>query len=96
MAVQIAKEKGAYVIATASARNHDYLRALGADEIIDYQAMRFDEMAEEMDVVLDTVGGETQERSWKVLKWGNRNDDPVGTGVSRNPGANAARGLPEP
>ena len=70
MAVQIAKGRGAYVIATASARNHDYLRDLGADEIVDYEAMRFDEMAEQMDVVLDTVGGETQERSWKVLKRG--------------------------
>ena len=70
MAVQIAKDRGAYVIATASARNHDYLRELGADEIIDYETMRFDEKAAEMDVVLDTMGGETQERSWKVLKKG--------------------------
>ena len=70
MAVQIAKERGAYVIATASARNHDYLRDLGVDEIIDYETVRFDEMAGEMDVVLDTIGGETQERSWKVLKKG--------------------------
>lgn len=69
-AVQLAKARGAYVVATASARNHDYLRDLGADEIIDYESMRFEEMTEDIDVVLDTVGGETQERSLKVLKRG--------------------------
>ena len=46
------------------------MRDLGADEIIDYETMRFDEIAGAVDVVLDTMGGETQERSWKVLKRG--------------------------
>jgi NADPH:quinone reductase-like Zn-dependent oxidoreductase len=69
-ATQLAKWKGAYVIGTASARNHDFLHRLGADEIIDYQAVRFEEAVREVDVVFDTLGGETQERSWKVLKRG--------------------------
>jgi NADPH:quinone reductase-like Zn-dependent oxidoreductase len=70
LAVQLAKTRGAYVVATASARNHDYLRSLGADEIIDYEHMRFEDLAPAMDVVLDTIGGDTQERSWKTLKPG--------------------------
>jgi NADPH:quinone reductase-like Zn-dependent oxidoreductase len=69
-AVQLAKWKGAYVIGTASAHNHDFLRLLGADEIIDYQATRFEEVVREVDVVFDTLGGDTQERSWKVMKRG--------------------------
>lgn len=69
-AVQLAKWKGAYVIGTASARNHDYLRSLGADEVVDYRAVRFEEAVRDVDVVFDTMGGETQERSWKVLKPG--------------------------
>ena len=70
LAVQLAKTRGAYVVATASARNHDYLRGLGADEIIDYEHMRFEDLAPAMNVVLDTIGGDTQERSWKTLKPG--------------------------
>ena len=70
LAVQLAKWKGAHVIATASAHNHDFLRKLGADQVIDYNTVRFEEAVEPVDVVLDTLGGETQERSWKVLKPG--------------------------
>jgi len=70
LAVQLAKWKGAHVIATASAHNHDFLRKLGADQIIDYKTVRFEETIEPVDVVLDTLGGEIQERSWKVLKRG--------------------------
>jgi len=69
-AVQFAKAKGAYVIGTASKGNVDYVRQLGADEVIDYRAQRFEEAARDIDVVLDTLGGETQERSWNVLKKG--------------------------
>ncbi|QBD76404.1 NADP-dependent oxidoreductase [Ktedonosporobacter rubrisoli] len=69
-AVQIASWAGAHVIGTASGRNLDFLRELGAHEAIDYTATRFDEVVHDVDVVLDTVGGETQERSWKVLKKG--------------------------
>jgi NADPH:quinone reductase-like Zn-dependent oxidoreductase len=69
-AVQLAKWKGAHVIATASTRNQGLLRELGADEAIDYTTQRFEDVAQEVDVVLDTMGGETQERSWNVLKKG--------------------------
>ncbi len=69
-AVQFAKWKGAHVIGTASARNQEFLRELGADEAIDYAAERFEETAREMDVVFDTIGGETQARSWPVLMKG--------------------------
>ncbi|GAC1448182.1 MAG: NADP-dependent oxidoreductase [Desulfuromonadaceae bacterium] len=69
-AVQLAKWRGAHVIATASSHNHDYLRGLGADEVIDYRSVRFEGVTMEVDVVFDTIGGETQERSWQVLKKG--------------------------
>jgi NADPH:quinone reductase-like Zn-dependent oxidoreductase len=69
-AVQLAKWKGAHVIGTASEKNHEMLYELGADELIDYTAQRFEDVAKNIDVVLDTIGGETQERSWQVLKKG--------------------------
>ena len=69
-AVQLAHAKGAYVIGTASKRNQAYLKELGADEAIDYEAVRFEDAVRDMDVVLDTQGGETQTRSWKTLKHG--------------------------
>src|SRR6266481_5238166 len=69
-AVQLAKWKGAYVIGIASARNHDFVRQLGADEVIDYQTKKFKDSARDIDVVLDAIGGDTQQRSWKVLKPG--------------------------
>jgi NADPH:quinone reductase-like Zn-dependent oxidoreductase len=69
-AVQLAKWKGAYVIGTASARNHDLLRDLGVDVAIDYRAVRFEHLVHEVDVVLDLIGGDTQARSWQVLRKG--------------------------
>jgi NADPH:quinone reductase-like Zn-dependent oxidoreductase len=69
-AVQLAKWRGAYVIATASARNDGFLRELGADEVIDYTAARFEDKVRDADVVLDTVGGDTLDRSWGVLRKG--------------------------
>src|SRR5580765_1672611 len=69
-AVQLAKWKGAYIFATASTRNQDLLRELGVDEPIDYTQQRFENVARNIDIVLDTIGGETQERSWSVLKKG--------------------------
>jgi len=69
-AVQLAKWRGAHVIATASIHNHDYLHGLGADEVVDYRAHRFEESVHDVDTVFDTIGGETQERSWRVLKKG--------------------------
>jgi NADPH:quinone reductase-like Zn-dependent oxidoreductase len=69
-AVQLAKWRGAHVITTASAHNHDYLRGLGADEVIDYRSVRFEDVTGDIDVVFDTLGGDTQDRSWQVLKTG--------------------------
>jgi NADPH:quinone reductase-like Zn-dependent oxidoreductase len=69
-AVQLAKWKGAYVFATASTKNQDLLRKLGVDEPIDYTQQRFEDVARNIEIVLDTIGGETQERSWSVLKKG--------------------------
>jgi len=69
-AVQFAKWKGARVIGTASAGNASFLGDLGGDEVIDYQATRFEEALREVDVVLDTIGGDTQRQSWQVLKKG--------------------------
>lgn len=68
MAVQLAKWRGAQVIGTASAHNLAFLRTLGADRVIDYTATRFEAVVRDVDVVLDTIGGETQQRSWPVLK----------------------------
>ena len=68
MAVQLAHWVGANVIGTASVRNRDFLRGLGADEVIDYTSTRFEDMLHDVDVVLDTIGGDTMERSWSVLK----------------------------
>jgi NADPH:quinone reductase-like Zn-dependent oxidoreductase len=67
-AVQLAKWKGAYVFATASTKNQDLLRKLGVDKAIDYTQQRFEDIARNVDIVLDTIGGDTQERSWSVLK----------------------------
>ncbi len=70
MAVQLAKAKGAFVAGTASSRNAQFLRELGVDQVIDYQAARFEEAVRDLDVVFDTIGGDTQERSFRVLKKG--------------------------
>jgi NADPH:quinone reductase-like Zn-dependent oxidoreductase len=67
-AVQLARWRGANVTATASSGNIDFVRALGADNVIDYQATRFEDVVCDMDVIFDGVGGETLERSWSVLK----------------------------
>lgn len=70
LAVQIARARGAYVIGTASARNHDLVRGLGADEMIDYQATDFATAVSDVDVVLDTVGGDYPARSLRTLRRG--------------------------
>jgi len=64
-AVQLAKWKGAHVIGTASGRNQAFLRELGVDEPIDYEKTRFEDVVHDVDMVLDTLGGDTQNRSWK-------------------------------
>jgi NADPH:quinone reductase-like Zn-dependent oxidoreductase len=69
-AVQLALWRGARVIATASSNSADFVRALGADRVYDYRKTRFENLICDVDVVLDTVGDETLDRSWKVLKPG--------------------------
>lgn len=67
-AVQLAKWKGAHVSATASKANADFLRSLGVEDVIDYNATPFEKVARDFDVVVDTVGGDVIERSWPVLR----------------------------
>jgi NADPH:quinone reductase-like Zn-dependent oxidoreductase len=71
-AVQLAHNRGARVVATVCARNLEFVRELGADRVIDYRSVRFEEQVKDVDVVFDTVGGETLDRSWQVLKPGGR------------------------
>jgi len=71
-AVQIAHNRGAKVVASVSPRDIDFVKRLGADEAIDYKTSRFDKEVRDVDVVFDSVGGETLERSWAVLKPGGR------------------------
>jgi NADPH:quinone reductase-like Zn-dependent oxidoreductase len=68
LAVQIAKARGAYVIATASAGKHDFIRALGADEVIDYRTVDFTKAVRDADVVLDVIGGDNGPRSLSSLR----------------------------
>jgi len=67
-AVQFARLHGARVAATASAADAAFVRELGAEQVIDYRASRFEQCVSDIDVVFDTVGGETLGRSWSVLK----------------------------
>jgi NADPH:quinone reductase-like Zn-dependent oxidoreductase len=69
-AIQFAKVRGATVLTTVSGHNVDFVRELGADRTINYQSERFEEIAKDVDLVLDLVAGDTRERSWPVLKRG--------------------------
>ena len=71
-AIQIAKHIGAHVITTASASNHDYVRGLGADEVIDYSTQDFTEVVSDCDALFETVGGDVAIRSFSVIKPGGR------------------------
>lgn len=71
-AVQFAKAKGAYVIGTASSYNLDFIKKLGADEAIDYAMEDFETLLKDIDLVFDTIGGETQQKSISILKKGGR------------------------
>jgi NADPH:quinone reductase-like Zn-dependent oxidoreductase len=71
-AVQLARSRGAHVVSTASPRNLDFVRQLGAEEVIDYNADYFGKNAQSFDVVFDVVGGNTLEKSWTLLKSGGR------------------------
>jgi NADPH:quinone reductase-like Zn-dependent oxidoreductase len=69
-AVQFAKAKGARVLTTVSTDNVEFARGLGADVVIDYKTERFEDQAQDLDMVFDLIGGETRERSWGLLKRG--------------------------
>jgi NADPH:quinone reductase-like Zn-dependent oxidoreductase len=69
-AIQLAKWKGARVIATAAVEHLEYVKNLGADLVLDYHAQPFEQQVKDVDVVLDLVGGETQARSWQVIRHG--------------------------
>jgi len=69
-AAQLAKWKRAWVAGTASGRNQEFLRELGVDQPVNYETTRFEEVVHDMDVVLDTLAGETRDRSWQTLKPG--------------------------
>ncbi|GEL78016.1 NADP-dependent oxidoreductase [Tenuibacillus multivorans] len=71
-AIQLAKNIGAYVATTASGKNVEFLKSLGADEVIDYTQQNFEEELNDYDFVLDSLGGEIQEKSYDVLKDGGR------------------------
>lgn len=102
MGIQQARHAGAYVIATASARNIELVRSLGADEVIDYRTEDFTQVRD-IDLVLDTIGGETLEKSWSVLRAGGRIASLVEFGIKPRSGqtgefvffAGAAPFLPE-
>lgn len=70
IAIQIAKTIGAYVITTAATDDIDFVKGLGADKVIDYKTQRFEEIVSGIDGVFDTVGGETTDKSFTVLKKG--------------------------
>jgi NADPH:quinone reductase-like Zn-dependent oxidoreductase len=69
-AVQLARWRGASVVGTASGRDQSFLEALGCDDIIDYRTTRFENVVHDVDVALDTVGGETLDRTWQVMRRG--------------------------
>jgi len=71
-AIQLAKALGAHVATTCSARNAELVRSIGADEVIDYRTTKFEDVLDGYDYVLDAIGGETRERSFRVLKRGGR------------------------
>ena len=69
-AVQFAKAKGARVLTTVSTDRLEFARTLGADVVIDYKTQRFEDLAQDLDMVFDLIDGDTRERSWKLLKKG--------------------------
>jgi NADPH:quinone reductase-like Zn-dependent oxidoreductase len=93
-AVQLAKAAGAAeVIATATSDDAQFLRELGADRIIDYRSQPFEDLLQDIDLIFDLVGGETQERSWTVLKRGGTLVSTLDQPSQEKARARAARGL---
>lgn len=96
-AVQLAHARGAYVIGTASPQNVNFVRELGADEVIDYRTAQFEGSARDIDVLFDAVGGPTLQRSWALLRPGGRAVTIVGqSGPAAEPRARDAFFIVEP
>ncbi|MDM5223534.1 zinc-binding dehydrogenase [Peribacillus sp. NJ11] len=72
IAVQLAKWEEAHVIGTCSTKNVNFLYSLGVDTVIDYTSESFEKIVQDVDLVVDTVGTDTLERSWSVVKKGGR------------------------
>jgi NADPH:quinone reductase-like Zn-dependent oxidoreductase len=89
-AIALAKHLGARVITTASAANHDYVRRLGADQVIDYRKDDFAKIVSNVDAVFDTVGGEVTPRSFAVLKPGGRFATIAQFGIAPSPRSDVA------
>jgi len=93
-AIQLAKIRGARVTTTVSgSSDSDFVRSLGADEIIDYKTEPFEEHVRDVDLVFDLIGGETQERSWSVLKGGGTLVSTLGQPPDREAHKHRARGV---
>ena len=88
IAVQLAKSRGAYVVGTASAANRALVESLGVDEFVDYRAQRLQGTVKKIDVVFDTVGGQTQNDSWSVMSPGG-----ILVSIVSNPPADEAKKL---
>jgi len=91
LAVQLAHWAGAHVIGTASAHNRDFVCGLRADDFVDYTTTHFEDVVHEVDVVLDTVGGDTLERSWNVLRKGGILVSIVGSPTAEQAAAHGVR-----
>lgn len=98
LAIQLAHDAGAYVITTTSAGNAEFVRSLGADEVIDYRTEQFEDRTRDIDLVLDTQGGEVLNRSWSVLKPGGRmiTTVPPGGDISSGSGRSAIFAIGKP
>ena len=92
-AIQFAKAKGAHVITTVSADHVAFAQRLGAEQVIDYKKQRFEDAVKDVDVVFDLVGGETQDRSWGVLKKGGVLVSTLAQPSQAQAAAHQARGL---
>lgn len=92
VAVQLAKHRGARVIATASGRNEAFVKGLGADRFIDYTRERFEDVAHDVDVVFHTIGAEVRARSWQTLRKGGWLVAITGGMPAEEPAAHGANG----
>jgi NADPH:quinone reductase-like Zn-dependent oxidoreductase len=92
-AVQFARHRGVRVVATCSASKADLVRELGAEEVIDYAKVRFEDAVRDVDAVLDTVGGDTLDRSWKVVRKGGTLVTIVGDAPEGKADAHGIRGV---